>query len=96
MRTARTIRVTAPQSGSILLNVAPIGSLDLPITNILDLRLEKAFALQGHKGAVRVNMFNALNNNAATAITVLSGPSYLVPTAITPPRILEFSASFYF
>jgi hypothetical protein len=45
---------------------------------------------------VRANVFNVLNANAVTSMTVLSGANYLRPTAILSPRIVEFSASYTF
>jgi hypothetical protein len=85
------------QIPSIVLRVEPIGSLRLPNTNILDLRAEKRFRFTGSQSvSVRLNVFNALNVNTVTSWTVRSGPNFLVPTAIVPPRILEFSATYSF
>ena len=82
--------VTIP---SITLNADPLGSLRLPNTNVLDVRADKSFSLfNKHRLTVRANVFNVLNANAVTALTVLSGANYLRPTAILS-RIVEFSAS---
>jgi hypothetical protein len=78
---------------SITLNVDRLGSLRLPNTNVVDLRADKAFFLARQKVAVQLNLYNALNANTVIARSVLSGPTYLKPSAILGPRILEFSLS---
>jgi hypothetical protein len=94
---ARQVRVTAPQSGTLTLNAESIGSIQLPNLVLLDYRLEKSIMLAaGHKVAVRVNLYNVLNKNTVMSRSVLSSASYLKPTAILPPRILEFGVSFDF
>jgi hypothetical protein len=82
---------------SITLNVDPLGSLRLPNTNVIDVRADKSFPIANRQRlSLRVNMFNALNANTVTSLTVLSGPSYLRPTGILGPRIVEFVASYDF
>jgi hypothetical protein len=82
---------------SITLNVEPISARRLPNTNQLDLRAEKSFSLpRGQKVAVRLNVFNAMNSNTVLSVVRQSGATFLRPTAIMPPRIAEFSASFTF
>ena len=83
------------QIPSIVLNVEPLGTLRLPNTNTVDLRLEKSFGFgQGQKLTVRASIYNTLNVNTVTARTLQSGANYLRPTAIMPPRFVEFGASF--
>jgi hypothetical protein len=85
------------QIPSITVPVEPLGSIRLPNLNLLDLRLEKRFRLtRAQNVAVRVNVFNALNINTVTNRVVRSGATYLFPTAIVLPRILDFSASYNF
>ena len=95
---ARTVLFTGGRTiPSIVLNVEPIGTRRTPNINLLDLRIEKRFALaQGRRLAGRVNLYNTLNANTATGIQARSGPTFLRTTAILPPRLLEFSASFEF
>jgi hypothetical protein len=77
--------------------VEPIGTRRLPHTNQLDLRVEKTFDLVNrHRVAVRMNVFNALNANEVLSVVRLSGATFGLPTAITPPRIAEFSMSYTF
>lgn len=94
---ARTVLFTGGVLSSLTVRVEPIGSRRLPVTNTLDLRAEKAFVLPGgHRLQARVNLYNALNVNTVTGMTVQSGPNFLRPSAIMSPRIAEFSASYSF
>jgi hypothetical protein len=95
---ARQVRFTGGRTiPNITLNVEPIGTRRLPNTNQLDLRMEKAFALNaGQKVAVRFNVFNALNANTVLNVTRLSSVNFSLPTEIMPPRIAEFSVSYSF
>ena len=82
---------------SIAVNVEPFGTRRLPNVNQLDLRLEKDFRLRvGHKVGVRMNIFNALNTNTVLSLVRRSGPTFLLPQDIMPPRIAEFSVSYTF
>jgi hypothetical protein len=86
--------VTIP---SITLNVEPVSSRRLPDVTQLDMRVEKSFTLRpGQKLGVRMNVFNALNTNAVLGVVRQSGPTFLRPTSIMPPRIAEFSMSYTF
>ena len=95
---ARTVSFTGGrQIPSITLRVEPIGTRRLPHLNILNLRVEKSFRLTAaRKVALRVNVFNAMNISTVLGQTVLSGPNFLQPTSITPPRIAEASVSYTF
>jgi len=82
---------------SITLNVEPIGSRRLPNINLLDLRLEKRLNLTAKQRLhLQLNVFNATNINAVTAVTQQSGPSFGLATAIVLPRIVAFSAHYIF
>jgi hypothetical protein len=101
--TARTVLVRAPQSGSILINAEPIGSIRLANINLVDFRLEKSFSVfNHHKIAGRLNVYNLMNANTVTAEIVQSGATFGQPavsgmTAATLlPRIFELSASYSF
>jgi hypothetical protein len=95
---ARTVLVTgAKQSGNLTLNVEPLGSLRLPSTNTVDLRLEKSFRMaKTDKLTVRASIYNTLNANTVTARILQSGSRYLNPTAFMPPRFVELGASYSF
>jgi len=85
------------QTPSIVLNIAPIGSIHLPTLNTLDLRIAKMFSVgHGKKIEGRINMFNALNINSALTQNVRVGPTYLQPTTIVLPRVLDFNILYRF
>jgi hypothetical protein len=85
---------TIPQ---LRVRVEPIGTRRLPNLNILNTRFEKSFRLgSGHRVAVQANIYNTLNVNTETAVMPLSGPSFLVPTAIVRPRLAEVGLTYTF
>ena len=85
---------TIPQ---IRLRVEEIGARRLPNLNILHMRVEKSFQLiRGQKLALQGNVYNVLNINKALGVTPLSGPNFLIPTSITPPRIGEVGVTYSF
>jgi Carboxypeptidase regulatory-like domain len=85
------------QIPSIVLNVEPIGSRRLPSTNLLDISAAKVLPLRpGHKLEIRVEVFNALNINTARAWNLRSGASFLIPTTIVSPRVVQFSTQYTF
>ena len=88
---------SVPVLSSITLRVEPIGTRRLPNTNTLDVRLEKAFRLStGKKIQTRLNLYNMLNANTITGVTMRSGPLFNVPSGILPPRNIEYSLSYVF
>jgi len=85
------------QIPSIALNVEPIGTRNLPDTNVVNLSASKRFSLPGgHRVETRLDVYNALNVNTVTAWTLRSGPNFLIPTGIVSPRIAQISASYVF
>ena len=95
---ARQVLFTGvPVLSSLTLRVEPIGTERLPNINMLDVRLEKSFRLAGSQRLkVQANVYNAMNFNTVTGVTVRSGPAYGRPTGILPPRNIEFTAAFSF
>jgi hypothetical protein len=86
--------VTVP---TIVLNVEPIGTYSLPDLHLLDARVEKRFTVWGSDTLMlRANVFNVLNGGTVTGVTMRAGATFLRPTAIMPPRIVELSASYSF
>jgi hypothetical protein len=82
---------------SIVLNVEPIGTRRLPNVNLLDFRVEKSFRpFDRDKLSLRVNVYNVLNHNTISELTMRAGNSFLRPTAIMPPRLIEVSTSYSF
>jgi hypothetical protein len=95
---ARTVSVTGGrQIPSALVRVEPIGTRRLPEINLLTLRGEKTFRLaRGQRVAMRLNLYNALNINSTLSLTQQSGPNFLRPVTIVPPRIAELSVQYTF
>jgi len=92
---------------SLVVNVEPIGSLRLPSTNLLDVRVGKRFSLGAARSLeLRADIYNALNINTTVTRVLRSGPEFLktgVPSAsgtvvqaIVLPRIAQLGASFSF
>jgi hypothetical protein len=95
---ARTLLLSGGrQITSITQPVEPLGTRNLPDISLLSMRMQKSFRLTSkHEFTLRANLYNALNSNVVTALTVLSGANFERPTAILPPRIWEMSASYGF
>jgi hypothetical protein len=95
---ARTVSATGGVTiPSITVRVDPIGTYRTPSVNLTDFRVEKSIALgQTQKLAVRLNVYNLLNSNTLTSLTQLSGPNFLLPSAILPSRLLEFGVAYRF
>jgi len=82
---------------SITVNAEPIGSLRLPNTNTVDVRVSKRFNLGGaRKFEGQINVFNVTNRNTTTTRILQSGTTYLKPTAILPARIMDFNVTYTF
>jgi outer membrane receptor protein involved in Fe transport len=74
----------------------PIGSVRLPGVKLLNLRGSKQFTFNGQRVSVDADLYNALNANDATTMSVASGPSYGRITAIVPPRVARIGFSYHF
>jgi hypothetical protein len=88
---------------SIVLNMEEFGSRRSPNVNLVTFRLDKSFALpNAQRIGVQMSLYNALNANtpvvlgANPSVTNRSGPDFLRPRAIMPPRLIEFSANWRF
>ncbi|MCU1385128.1 MAG: hypothetical protein JWL71_3825 [Acidobacteria bacterium] len=95
---ARTVSVTGgKQITSMTLRTEPIGSITLDTLNLLTLRAEKKVRfIKTHSATVGFQIYNVMNSNAVTAMTVQSGPNYGKPTGIVDPRVGEFTLSYRF
>jgi hypothetical protein len=98
LRVARQVLFTGGQSiRSIALNVEPIGSFSLPNTHELDVRAAKRVNLGAARSVeLRFDIYNALNKATVTTNVLQSGASYLRPTVILFPRILQIGATLNF
>ncbi len=95
---ARQVQFTGGRTiPNITLNVDPIGTERLPISNQLDVRFEKTFTMpKAQKLAVRANIFNILNDNTILDVTRLSGPNFNRPSDVMAPRIAELGFTYSF
>jgi len=95
---ARQVQFTGGRTvPNMTINVEPNGTRRLPVSNQLDVRFEKTFALtHGQKLAARANIFNILNANTVLEITRLSGPNFNRPTTVMDPRIIEIGFTYSF
>jgi hypothetical protein len=94
----RTVLFTGiPQLGSVTVPVEPFGSQRNPPINVMNLRLARVFPIKERfKLEATADLFNVFNSNAATSVTYLTGPTYKSISAITPPAIARFGATFSF
>jgi hypothetical protein len=82
---------------TIALNIDPIGTINLPSTNLWNMRFAKRIRLRtGQSLEGRFDFFNIFNANFITARTTRVGPNYLVPTGTILPRILQLGATYTF
>jgi hypothetical protein len=97
-RTQRTVLFRGGrQIPTFVMNIEPVGSINLPPIRSLDLRVEKTVKLSsGHSLKGRLNVYNALNANTVTGLNTRSGVNFNRVTAITPPRLFELSATYAF
>jgi hypothetical protein len=85
------------QLSSVTLRMEPLGAQTLPAVRLLNLRAGRRFALGGRRQVtVNVDLYNALNQNDATTVSVRSGPTYGRITAILPPRVARLGFSYLF
>jgi hypothetical protein len=81
----------------IVLNVDPIGTIKLPDANLWNMRFAKRFRMgTGRSLEARFDFFNIFNAHFVTGRSTRVGPSYLVPSAIILPRILQTGVTYSF
>ena len=82
-------------SGNVL--AEPFGTERTGTMYLFDVRAEKAFHLkERYTLSGFADLYNIFNLNANQAVTAASGPSFLTPSNITPPRIARVGAKFEF
>ena len=97
-RQARQVLFTGGRAiRSITLNVDPIGTISLPNTHVMDIRVAKKVTLGAARSVeLRADIYNVLNKGTVTAWNLLSGPNYLRASRILFPRILQVGTTFTF
>jgi hypothetical protein len=95
---ARQVQFTGGNTiRSIVVNVEELGTIHLPNTNLANIRLAKRFSFaKTHTLEARFDFFNITNSNVVTSRNLRAGSTYLFPTAIILPRILQIGASWKF
>jgi hypothetical protein len=74
--------------GTIRVLAEPIGTRRQDNVTLVDLSARRDFALrEGRRASVFVEAFNLFNANPEQTVTWASGPSFLRPLSIVPPRI---------
>jgi hypothetical protein len=82
------------QSGTVTLRLDPFGAERYPAQSVLNFRVAKQWEFAGNtRFKLAVDVFNALNSNAALTTSYASGPTYGAISSITPPRIARLTAS---
>jgi hypothetical protein len=94
----RTVQFTGvPQLGTVTVPVEPFGTERNPTLHILNLKASRTFKLTGGTSLeLALDVFNALNTSAATTVSYVTGPTFGVVSAITPPAIARVGGSFKF
>jgi outer membrane receptor protein involved in Fe transport len=94
----RTIQFTGvPQIGTVTVPAEKFGSQRNPTVNLMNLKVSRNFKLQRNTTfELALEIFNALNTNAATTVSYVTGPTFGVVSAITPPAIARIGGSFKF
>jgi hypothetical protein len=95
---ARDVRFTAGlrQQSQVVMLMEPLGARRLPGQKRLNVRFEKTQRLARGQMSLGVELYNALNANFETAMSVRSGPTYGRITAIAAPRNARLMASYKF
>jgi hypothetical protein len=97
--TARTVqyRTGLVQLSTVTLRMEPLGSERLPATKLVSLRAAKRFQMQDRRRlTIQFDLYNALNANSATTMSFASGPTFGTISAILPPRVARFGATYTF
>lgn len=82
---------------TVTLRLEPIGARRQANLNVLHLRGAKTFSLGGTRRLeIDLDLFNALNANAATQVDSRSGSTFGLISQILPPRVARLGAMFRF
>ena len=84
------------QLSTVTLRMEPLGAIRLPAVRLLNLRLSKQITVGTQRLTIDADVYNALNSNDATTMSVASGPTFGRITAIVPPRVARIGLSYHF
>jgi hypothetical protein len=80
--------IAAPlKVGTIRVLAEPVGTRRQDHVTLFDVGVEKRMSMPGGRIAAFIELFNLLNTNAEQNVNWASGPSFLRPLTIIPPRI---------
>jgi hypothetical protein len=84
----RTFSTALNYANNVRILAEPIGTRRMDNITLLDVRLEKGFGLAGHRRVAGfIDVFNVLDANPEQNTNWSSGPSFLRPLSIVPPRL---------
>ena len=84
--------VARTRVGNIRVLAEPMDTRRTDHVTLLDVRIAREFRLGGRRLSGFVDVFNTLNSNAEPNVNWTSGPSFLQPVVIVPPRIARLGA----
>ena len=89
----RTFVTAVPSYGTVRMLAEPVGTRRMDNITIVDVRVEKRIRLRNNRHlAPFVDVFNLFNANPEQNTIWSSGPSFLRPLTIVPPRIARIGA----
>ncbi len=80
--------------GNQVIQVEPTSARRTDNVTIVDFRVEKGIGFASRRVGLFFDLFNVLNANPEQAIVMSSGPAFLRPTVIVPPRVARIGAKF--
>jgi hypothetical protein len=84
---SRTFSAPLPNLREVRVLTEPIGTRRQDHVTLVDLKIEKDFPRSRGRVTAYAEVFNMLNANPEQQISWLTGPTFLRPLAIVPPRI---------
>ena len=89
---ARLVIVPDLNQGPDIVRAFGDGGSRFTFTATLDVRLQKAFTVQGHRLVAFVDAYNLTNRNDEVEEDVVTGTAFRTPTAFQPPRTVRVGA----
>jgi hypothetical protein len=84
---ARTFSAALNYSSAVTIRAEPVGAERTPNLTLVDVRAEKVFVVNRTRFSGFFDLYNIFNTNEPQTLTTTSGSAWLLPAAITPPRI---------
>lgn len=90
-RTQRTVQLAY---GTVTMLMEPIGTRRMDHITLLDLRIDRSLRVRGGRLSAFLDVFNVMNANPEQNAVWQSGPAFLRPLTIVPPRIARAGLTF--